>query len=106
MIVLDKLGIADKIKAELETVFDPEIPVNICELGLVYEIITKEDGTVKIIMTLTAPACPVAGELLDEVQRKVAQVAGVKNALVELTFEPKWDKSMMSEEARLELGFM
>ncbi|MCL4638176.1 MULTISPECIES: iron-sulfur cluster assembly protein [Olivibacter] len=106
MIVLDKLGIADKIKSELETVFDPEIPVNICELGLVYEIITKEDGTAKIVMTLTAPACPVAGELLDEVQRKVAKVEGVKNALVELTFEPKWDKSMMSEEARLELGFM
>lgn len=106
MIILDKLGIADKIKAELETVFDPEIPVNICELGLVYEIITKEDGTAKVIMTLTAPACPVAGELLGEVQRKVGQVEGVKNALVELTFEPKWDKSMMSEEARLELGFM
>ncbi|MGK9119531.1 iron-sulfur cluster assembly protein [Olivibacter jilunii] len=106
MIILDKLGIADKIKSELETVFDPEIPVNICELGLVYEIITKEDGTAKIVMTLTAPACPVAGELLDEVQRKVAKVEGVKNALVELTFEPKWDKSMMSEEARLELGFM
>lgn len=106
MIILDQLGIAEQIKAELETVFDPEIPVNICELGLIYEIITKEDGTAKVVMTLTAPACPVAGELLDEVQRKVAAVNGVKNALVELTFEPKWDKSMMSEEARLELGFM
>ena len=69
MIVLDKLGVADKIREKLETVFDPEIPVNICELGLIYEIITKEDGTAKVIMTLTAPACPVAGELLDEVQR-------------------------------------
>jgi len=106
MIILDKLGIADNIKTVLETVFDPEIPVNICELGLVYEIITKEDGTAKIIMTLTAPACPVAGELLDEVQQKVAKVEGVKQALVELTFDPKWDKSMMSDEARLELGFM
>lgn len=106
MIILDELGIADKIKAELETVFDPEIPVNICELGLVYEIITKKEGVAKVIMTLTAPACPVAGELLDEVQKKVSQVDGVKDALVELTFEPKWDKSMMSEEARLELGFM
>jgi len=106
MIILDKLGIADKIKAVLETVFDPEIPVNICELGLIYEIITKEDGTAKIVMTLTAPACPVAGELLDEVQRKVAAVEGVKNSLVELTFDPKWEKSMMSDEARLELGFM
>lgn len=106
MIVLDKLGVADKIREKLETVFDPEIPVNICELGLIYEIITKEDGTAKVIMTLTAPACPVAGELLDEVQRKVAEVGGVKNALVELTFDPKWDKSMMTDEARLELGFM
>lgn len=106
MIVLDNLGIANQIKAALETVFDPEIPVNICELGLVYEIITKEDGTAKVVMTLTAPACPVAGELLDEVQQKVSQVEGVKNALVELTFDPKWDKSMMSDEARLELGFM
>ncbi|GAA4797678.1 iron-sulfur cluster assembly protein [Olivibacter ginsenosidimutans] len=106
MIVLDKLGIADQIKATLETVFDPEIPVNICELGLIYEIITKEDGTAKVVMTLTAPACPVAGELLDEVQQKVSQIEGVKNALVELTFDPKWDKSMMSDEARLELGFM
>ncbi|QNL50061.1 DUF59 domain-containing protein [Olivibacter sp. SDN3] len=106
MIVIDKLGVADKITEQLETIFDPEIPVNICELGLIYEVNTKEDGTAKIIMTLTAPACPVAGELLDEVQRKVAGIDGVKNALVELTFDPKWDKSMMSEEARLELGFM
>jgi len=106
MIILDQLGIANRIKEKLESVYDPEIPVNICELGLVYEIITKEDGTAKVVMTLTAPACPVAGDLLDEVQRKVSEVEGVKNALVELTFDPKWDKSMMSDEARLELGFM
>lgn len=106
MIILDKLGLADKIREQLETVFDPEIPVNICELGLVYEIITKEDGTAKVIMTLTAPACPVAGEIIDEVQRKVAEVEGVKQSLVELTFEPKWEKGMMSEEAKLELGFL
>ncbi len=106
MIVSDTLGLADKIREQLETVFDPEIPVNIVELGLIYELITKEDGTAKIIMTLTAPACPVAGAIMDEVQQKVAAVDGVKNALVELTFDPKWDKSMMSDEARLELGFM
>lgn len=106
MIVLDKLNIAPAIKEALETVYDPEIPVNICELGLVYEIITKEDGTAKIIMTLTAPACPVAGQIMDEVQQKVAGVEGVKESLVELTFDPPWDKSMMSEEAQLELGFM
>lgn len=106
MIVLDKLNLAPAIKAVLETVYDPEIPVNICELGLVYEIITKEDGTAKIVMTLTAPGCPVAGDIIDEVQRKVGEVEGVKQALVELTFDPPWDKSMMSDVARLELGFM
>lgn len=106
MIVLDRLGLADKIREQLETVFDPEIPVNIVELGLVYELVTKEDGTAKVIMTLTAPGCPVAGDILDEVQQKVSSVEGVQQALVELTFDPKWDKSMMTEEAKLELGFL
>ncbi|SEN17925.1 FeS assembly SUF system protein [bacterium A37T11] len=106
MIVLDRLGLAGKITEQLETVFDPEIPVNIVELGLIYELITKEDGTAKVIMTLTAPGCPVAGDILDEVQQKVSSVEGVQQALVELTFDPKWDKSMMTEEAKLELGFL
>ena len=106
MIILDQLNLAPAIQEALETVFDPEIPVNICELGLVYEIITKEDGTAKVVMTLTAPNCPVAGNIIDEVQQKVAAVPGVKQALVELTFDPAWDKSMMSDVARLELGFM
>lgn len=106
MIVLDKLGIADKIKAALETVYDPEIPVNIVELGLVYEIITKEDGTAKIVMTLTAPNCPVVDSIINNVQEQVESVEGVTNALVELTFDPPWEKSFMSDEARLELGFM
>ena len=106
MIVMDELALAPQIREVLETVYDPEIPVNICELGLVYELITKADGTAKIVMTLTAPGCPVAGDIIDEVQRKVGEVEGVKQALVELTFDPAWDKSMMSEVARLELGFM
>jgi len=106
MIVLDKLGVADQIKEALETVFDPEIPVNIVELGLVYEIITKEDGTAKVIMTLTAPNCPVVDSIINDVQQKIESVEGVKNALVELTFDPPWEKSFMSDEARLELGFM
>ncbi len=106
MIINDPLHLGTAITEVLETVFDPEIPVNIVELGLVYEIITKEDGTAKVVMTLTAPGCPVAGDIIDEVQRKVGEVAGVKQALVELTFDPPWDKSMMSEVARLELGFM
>jgi len=106
MIVNDTLHLAPVITEALETVFDPEIPVNIVELGLVYELITKEDGTAKVVMTLTAPGCPVAGDIIDEVQRKVGEVEGVKQALVELTFDPPWDKSMMSDLARLELGFM
>lgn len=106
MIVSDALNLAPAIQEALETVYDPEIPVNICELGLVYEIITKEDGVAKVVMTLTAPNCPVAGSIIDEVQQKVAAVPGVETALVELTFDPAWDRSMMSDVARLELGFM
>jgi len=106
MIINDALNLAPAITEVLETVFDPEIPVNIVELGLVYELITKEDGTAKVIMTLTAPGCPVAGDIINDVQQKVGSVPGVKQALVELTFDPPWDKSMMSEVARLELGFM
>ena len=107
MVINDELGIAKDIEAVLETVFDPEIPVNIVELGLVYEIITKaEKNTAKVIMTLTAPNCPVAGNIITEVQEKVQTVPGVNEAFVELTFDPAWDKSMMSDVARLELGFM
>ncbi|MBD1427138.1 iron-sulfur cluster assembly protein [Sphingobacterium arenae] len=107
IIIIDKLNLAPAIQEQLETVYDPELkPANIVDLGLVYEIITKEDGTAKIIMTLTAPGCPVAGEIMEEVQRKVANVSGVKEALVELTFDPPWTKDMMSEEAKLELGFL
>lgn len=106
MIIMDELNLAPAIREVLETVFDPEIPVNILELGLVYELIVKKDGTAKIVMTLTAPNCPVAGDIIDEVHKKVSEVEGVNNALVELTFDPAWEKSMMSEVARLELGFM
>lgn len=104
---MDKLNLATAIQEQLETVYDPELkPANIVDLGLVYEIITKEDGTAKIVMTLTAPGCPVAGDIMEEVQKKVAAVPGVQEALVELTFDPPWTKDMMSEEAKLELGFL
>ncbi|PRD52792.1 FeS assembly SUF system protein [Sphingobacterium gobiense] len=104
---MDKLNLATAIQQQLETVYDPELkPANIIDLGLVYEIITKEDGIAKIVMTLTAPGCPVAGDIMEEVQRKVAGVPGIKEALVELTFDPPWTKDMMSEEAKLELGFL
>ena len=107
IIVIDHLGLAPQIREVLETVYDPELkPANIVDLGLVYEIITKEGGIAKVIMTLTAPGCPVAGDIIDEVQRKVAGIEGVNEALVELTFDPPWNKDMMSEEAKLELGFL
>ena len=104
---MDSLNLAPPIQAALESVYDPELkPANIVDLGLVYEIITKASGTAKIVMTLTAPGCPVAGEIMDEVQRKVAAIEGVTEALVELTFDPPWTRDMMSEEAQLELGFL
>ncbi len=100
-----EITLRDKIEEVLQTVCDPEIPVNIWELGLVYSLKT-DNGKVWITMTLTAPACPVAGEIIQEVQQKVEGVEGVTEAHVMLTFDPPWTKDMMSEEARLELGFM
>lgn len=100
-----ELSLRDKIEAALHEVYDPEIPVNIWELGLVYEL--KLDGNVVwITMTLTAPACPVAGDIIRDVQDKVKAIDGVEDVHVQLTFDPPWTKEMMSEEARLELGFM
>lgn len=107
IIIQDEMGIKDLILDALDTVIDPELePATIVDIGLVYEIITKKDGTAKVIMTLTAPACPVAGQMMEEVQQKVSQIEGVENSLVELTFDPPWTQSMMSEEAKLMLGFM
>ncbi len=88
----------------LQTIYDPEIPVNIYELGLIYDLDVQPSGHVHIQMTLTAPACPVAGTLPGEIQEKVAGVAGVTSAEVELVWEPTWDPSRMSEAARLQLG--
>lgn len=90
---------------QLKTVFDPEIPVNIYDLGLIYEINVDEKGQAEVIMTLTSPACPVAGSLPGEVEEVVMGVDGVEDAVVELVFDPPWDKEMMSEEAKFELGF-
>lgn len=95
----------DRIEDTLRTVYDPEIPVNIMELGLVYKIEIKDENIVFVTMTLTAPACPVAGDIVMEVEEKVKSVPGVKDAHIQLTFDPPWNKEMMSEEARLELGF-
>lgn len=102
----ENMSILDKIELALHTVYDPEIPVNIMELGLVYDIDIKEDNAVFITMTLTAPGCPVAGDILLEVENKVRAIEGVTDVHVQLTFEPQWTKDMMSEEAKLELGFL
>ncbi len=90
----------------LKSIYDPEVPVNIYDLGLIYKIIVNEDFTVHIEMTLTAPNCPVAESLPEEVREKVSYIDGVKSAEVEIVFEPPWDKEMMSEEAKLDLGFL
>ena len=90
----------------LKTIYDPEIPVNIYDLGLIYDVDVDEYDNVDVTMTLTAPNCPVADDILQEVREKVGNIEGVNKVQVELTFEPPWDKSMMSEEAKLELGFL
>jgi FeS assembly SUF system protein len=100
------ITLRDRIEEALRTVFDPEIPVNIYELGLVYEIKIGDGGHTKIRMTLTAPACPAAGEIIFDVQQKVEALDDVKDCHVELTFDPPWTKDMMSEEAKLELGML
>ena len=97
--------LTDQLIAQLKTVYDPEIPVDIYELGLIYEVRVDPGNDVHIRMTLTSPACPVAETLPPEVEQKVRNIPDVNNAKVELTFEPPWDKEMMSEEARMELGF-
>ena len=94
----------EQIVEALKTVFDPEIPVNIYELGLIYDLEIETEGQVKIKMTLTSPGCPVAGSLPGEVQTKVEGVPGVANADVELVWDPAWNPSMMTEAARLQLG--
>lgn len=96
----------DQIEAALRTVFDPEIPVNIFDLGLVYEIKIGDKSDVKITMTLTAPACPVAGDIVRDVQEKIEALPAVLDCHVQLTFDPPWTKEMMTEEAKLELGFL
>ena len=105
----EKLDI-DSLKTDiinkLKTVYDPEIPVDIYELGLIYEINVDEDGNVKILMTLTSPNCPAAEEIPADINTKVKSLEEVKELNVQITFDPPWDKDMMSEEAQLELGFL
>jgi FeS assembly SUF system protein len=103
---MDTESLRDKVIACLQTVFDPEIPVNIYELGLVYEVTVLPINNVQVVMTLTAPSCPAAQSLPVEVDQKVRQIEGVNDVHVAVTWDPPWDKSMMSEAAQLELGFL
>ena len=100
----NQLGI--DIVAKLKTIYDPEIPVDIYELGLIYDVMVSTDYEVKILMTLTSPNCPVAESLPREVEEKVKSITHVKDAEVEITFDPPWSKDLMSEEAKLELGML
>lgn len=100
------LRIEQDIVTTLKNIYDPEIPVNIYDLGLIYEIDVEPGGTANIAMTLTAPTCPVADQLLEDVNREVAKVKGVNGVNITLTFDPPWNKDMISEEALLELGLL
>ena len=103
---MNSQDLGEKIVKELKSIFDPEIPVDIYELGLIYDVFVNEDNQVKILMTLTTPNCPVAETLPQEVEEKIKSIDEVKTAEVEITFDPPWTKDLMSEEAKLELGFL
>ena len=103
---MTKFEIEEKIVAMLKTVFDPEIPVNVYDLGLIYKIDVADSGDATIDMTLTAPNCPAADFIMEDVRLKIESIDGVNSATINLVFEPEWDKDMMSEEAKLELGFL
>ena len=103
---MTKQKLGNEIINVLDNIFDPEIPVSIYELGLIYDVKISEKNDVKVIMTLTSPSCPVAESMPEEIKEAVQKIKNVKSVEVEVTFEPPWDKSMMSEEAKLELGFL
>lgn len=100
------LELEERIVTMLKTVYDPEIPVNVYDLGLIYDVDVDDDKNVVIQMTLTAPNCPAADFIVEDVMMKVESVEGVKSVKIDLVFEPNWNKDMMSEEAKLELGFL
>jgi len=103
---IDTQELGEKIVRVLKTIYDPEIPVDIYELGLIYDVFVNEDLDVKILMTLTSPNCPVAETLPVEVEEKVKSLDEVKGAVVEITFDPPWTQDLMSEEAKLEIGLL
>ncbi|MBD3583723.1 SUF system Fe-S cluster assembly protein [Flavobacterium selenitireducens] len=103
---MDTAELGEKIVKVLKGIYDPEIPVDIYELGLIYDVMVNTDNEVKILMTLTSPNCPVAESLPKEVEEKITNIDGVRSAEVEITFDPPWSKDLMSEEAKLELGML
>jgi FeS assembly SUF system protein len=103
---IDTAALGEKIVTVIKTIYDPEIPVDIYELGLIYDVFVNEDYEVKILMTLTTPNCPVAETLPLEVEEKIKSINEVKDAEVEITFDPPWNQDLMSEEAKLELGML
>lgn len=104
---MDAIKVEERIVEVLKTVYDPEIPANIYDLGLIYKVdYNPEDGSLDIDMTLTAPGCPLADYIMEDVRQKVIGVEGVKTAQVNLVFEPEWTQDMMSEEAKADLGFL
>lgn len=103
---MDILQTEERILRMLKTVYDPEIPVNVYDLGLIYRVDLQENGDLDIDMTLTAPNCPAADYIVEDVKMKVEAVEGVKNVRVNIVFNPPWSKDLMSEEAKLELGFL
>jgi len=104
--ILNPNELGEKIVAVLKTIFDPEIPVDIYELGLIYDVMVNEDNDVKILMTLTTPNCPVAETFPVEIEEKVKTLKEVNEVEVEITFDPPWSQELMSEEAKLELGIL
>lgn len=104
--ILTKLELEEKIIEVLKTVYDPELPVNIYDLGLIYRIDVSDDFDLEVDMTLTAPNCPAADFILEDVRMKLEGIEQVKTTTVNLVFEPEWDKDMMTEEAKMELGFL
>ena len=103
---MTKLEIEERIIEVLKTVFDPEIPVNVYDLGLIYKVDVQEDFSVNLDMTLTAPNCPAADFIVEDVRQKIEAITGITSVVVNLVFEPEWNKDMMTDEAKLELGFM
>ena len=102
--ILSKTELTDKAIEQIKTCYDPEIPVNIYELGLIYEVKDEPAGEIKVLMTVTSPNCPAIESLPAEIEEKIKAIEGVNEVKIEITFDPPWDKEMMSEEAKLELG--